>query len=347
MQDAPRQATCKERPKSISQKSQFVNTSVDKVLYLYMQPLSPQQSILATLAFFDAFDQPLTIEEITAYQWQGNASVEEITHTVEALIQSGMLIRDRGYIGLRALGRERVIRTMHVEHKLAIARRAAKLLRYVPFVRAVFVCNNLALETVSQESDIDVFIIVQQGRIWTARVVATAILRCIGIARTRKKTIDRVCLSFYITDDALDISNITITDPDVYMMYWIRSLLPLYDPDNLYEVMQRKNSWVDTYIRPIYDVQVSNAWRVDSSRISRGIQTILETMWKGRYGDLIEQQAKKLQLAKMKLRDSVRDEPDSRVIVSDQMLKFHENDRRVYYKEAWEARVVDYITHST
>ena len=40
--------------------------------------------------------------------------------------------------------------------------------------------------------------------------------------------------------------------------------------------------------------------------------------------------------------NSVQNEPDSRVVINDKMLKFHENDRRIEYKRLWESKMADY-----
>lgn len=303
-----------------------------------MQPLPLKQSIIHTLSFFALFDAALTREEISQYLWRGGTVTRKsIEKSLDELVQTYSIVFERGYYALTAgLTSKRIERIALIEHKMNIARTAARWLRFVPFVRAVFVCNNLALEAVSEDSDVDVCIVVKSGRIWTARFIATVLLRIRGIARTKRKSIDKVCLSFYVADSALDFSSITITKPDVYLMYWIRSLIPLFDRDNVYETLQRKNSWVDTYIKPQYTFRPSKVWRVESSRFSRTVVSVFEGMWTGKHGTLIEREAKKVQEIKMKFRESVRGADDSRVIVSDDMLKFHENDRRLQYKDEWE-----------
>lgn len=302
-----------------------------------MQPLELKQSIVQTLAFFAIFDVVLTKEEVTQYLWRGgNVTRKNVEQALQELVQEEKIILERGYFALtKGLTSKRIERIALIEHKMKIAHTAAKWLRYVPFIQAVFVCNNLALEAVSKGSDVDVCIVVTSGRIWTARFLATMLLRLRGIARTKRKSIDKVCLSFYVTDSALNFSHITITNPDIYLMYWIRSLIPLYDRVGVYETLQRKNSWVDTYIKPQYTFRPSTTWRVEPTKLSRTILRLFETMWKEKYGERIESEAKKIQEIKMKFRESVREADDTRVIVSDEMLKFHENDRRVQYAKEW------------
>ena len=73
----------------------------------------------------------------------------------------------------------------------------------------------------------------------------------------------------------------------------------------------------------------------------RTIQRFFEKAWGGRYGDIVETQAKRVQLFKMAFNTrTIKDQPDSRVIVSDSMLKFHENDRRTMYREKWKEALV-------
>ena len=75
---------------------------------------------------------------------------------------------------------------------------------------------------------------------------------------------------------------------------------------------------------------------MDNGKVGKFFKKILEKVWGAKYGDLIEAQAKGAQLAKMKMNyNSAQNIPDTRVIVSDSMLKFHENDRREEYREKW------------
>lgn len=46
-----------------------------------------------------------------------------------------------------------------------------------PFVEEIFLANSMTFNALSSSSDIDLFVITQQGRIWTARFMMSLILR--------------------------------------------------------------------------------------------------------------------------------------------------------------------------
>lgn len=306
-----------------------------------------KKAILQTLAYFDIFGYALTKEELWRYLISGHTDNPDLQMTytdfVRALDENdslhGVAERSRGFYFLP--GREDNVATRQravkwFEQKMKIARRAVKKMRWMPFLRAVFICNTLAGPGLTEASDIDVFVVVRKGRLWLTRLMATLILSVWRLRRTRKRIKDRVCLSFYITDDNLNLSKIAL-DNDIYLMYWLALLIPIYDPDNLHSSIQRANQWVKKYLsNALVSYKLSERLRVDNNKMSVFVKNLLEKMWDGRYGDLMEKQAKEMQRARMKMNyGSVQNEPDTRVVVSDQMLKFHENDRRAEYREAW------------
>ncbi|MFA4831259.1 MAG: hypothetical protein WC862_02220 [Patescibacteria group bacterium] len=301
-----------------------------------------KQSILQTLAYFDIFDHPLTKEELR--RWHYGVAFQllysDFLMWLDTMTKAGLFGCKHGYYFL--LGREEIVaqrerRIQLVEKKMKIAIRGIKKIRWTPFVRAVFVCNTLSGGYTTEESDIDVFVIVKNGRLWLARLQATLILILSGLRRNKKKSKDRICLSFYAADNYLDLSTVSIDKPDIYLMYWISQLVPVYDPDNLHNDISKKNQWIKEYLsNALQPYDLLSKWRVDDSRLSGAVKRMFEKMWAGASGNFLESQAKGVQRAKMKMNfGSVKDEPDTRVVISDSMLKFHENDRRKEYKERW------------
>lgn len=307
-----------------------------------LTPLS--QSIFRTLSYFDNFNLPLTAEELYKYLWQPPfISLEQFYAELEKLsapldFQSGFYF----LAGKDNLVEERRKMAVASQQRLAAAQKAINKLRYLPFISAVFVCNNVAFETASADSDIDVFIVVKPGRIWLTRFLATLVLSLFGLRRYKNKITNKICLSFYATADNLDFRKIAIAESDIYLLYWLCFLTPILDRENARQkIWEANRAWIKKFLPNVAELPASpTSCQALDSRFSRVIKNILEKFWRGAYGDLIENQAKGLQLVKMKMNlHSAQNEQDTRVIINDQMLKFHENDRRLFYHEQWLAKI--------
>lgn len=302
-----------------------------------------KQAIVQTLAYFDIFSYPLTRQEVQRCLW----SSSDMSESIEELIDRGAIHDHGAYISLQSdpsvvAARERKV-TM-TEERFKIAQKAAKKLRYIPFLQAVFICNQLPI-TVKESSDIDVFIVIKKGRLWLTRFLATAILSLFKMRRHGECVDKHVCLSFYITDDALDLSSIAIGETDIYLVYWLAFLLPLYDPNNMSSVILEKNTWAKKFIPHMWGhYQEPHRLFVQDAYVSKIIKAIGEYILGGALGNWCEQKARTFQKNKMKQNEKKHKASASRsVIISDQMLKFHENDRRDQFKTQWQTICQKYL----
>jgi len=306
-----------------------------------------QRAIIETISYFDVFDYPLTREEIFRWLWRpkkGNVKPERVHISLDRLCKIGKIEHRESYYflpGKSSLVEQRKKSVPIVAEKLAIARRAARIARFVPFFRALFVCNTVASSAAKQESDIDVFIVIKKGRMWIARALTTFLLGLFRLRRSGNRIANKICLSFYVTDDRLDISGITIDMPDIYLMYWIDQLIPIYDPDDLHKTIREENKWVKGYLpHALLPYDMIARYRVMNAKFQKGIKRFFEVAWKGAYGDFLESQVKGMQKKKMKTNvGSAQGEENTHVIVEDTMLKFHENDRRDYFRKQWKERI--------
>lgn len=304
-----------------------------------------RKSILQTLSYFDVFDYALTFLELWRFLYTENTEKWENTEIfgqLQGLEKLKQLQHREGYYFLP--GREEIVvkrqrNIWFVEKKMKRALRGIKKLARVPFIRAVFVCNTVAGIGVEEVSDIDVFIIVKRGRIFLARAIATLYLSLFNMRRTKRRVKNKICLSFYVADDNLNLSGIAF-EKDVYLMYWLTQLIPVYDPDNLLNSLQKANNWVVKYLPNAFQsYNLIPRWKAVPGKVGGSLKKLLEKMWGGNYGDLMEKQAKGMQLNKMKMNYmSVQNESDTRVVVNDKMLKFHEKDRREEYRDLWKKK---------
>lgn len=298
-------------------------------------------SIIKTLTYFDIFNTPLTREELHRWLWEEKVSdYTDFARRLDDLEKQNKIAKKSGYYFLP--GREEIINTHQravplVEEKMQIAVRGAKKIRWIPYVEAVFVCNTVAGGGVKKSSDIDVFIIIKNGRLWLSRLLTTIALSIFRLRRDKKHISNKICLSFYATSDGLDFSKIKIADPDIYLVYWLENLIPAYDPNDALKKIRYKNQWAKKYLPNVNDnYQTLYRWAVTDSKLSKTIRYFFETAWIGGYGDLLEAQAKKIQQAKMKLKLShANKENKLGVIINDNMLKFHEGDRREQFQNDW------------
>lgn len=338
---------------------------------------SLRQSILNTLAYFDLADYPLTKEELFSFLWQPpnisyndfllslqifnthpfipplfasrarekdiscTFSSERCKYVAEPIKGEGQGVGFKfGYYFL--LGREKIVeerqgKLLITEKKLKIARRAAKIIRSVPFLKAVFVCNTAGSGQAGEDSDIDFFIVTEKNRIWITRLFVTFLLELFRLRRVGNRIKNKICLSFYVTTENLDLAKLRVADDDIHFAYWLNQMLPVFDPDNYYLKFLQANSWTKTYL-PNLDAKQTASYlsKIPESRLGKIWKKAWEKMWQGSYGDLINNQAKQIQLSKMKQSGKPIDRGnDKGVVINDGILKFHEKDTRIAYRNQW------------
>lgn len=299
-----------------------------------------KESIISTLSYFDLFEYPLTKEELFRFLYTGGSkesiSYPEFCERLEQL----SLENKYGYYFLP--GRESVVelrrqRLMYNEQKLRLAERAVKMIRSVPFLRAVFVCNSVGAGTAKYGSDVDFFIITAPNRIWLVRFFTNLILRLFGLRTYGNKSANRICLSFYTDTEHLDLSPWKIADDDIFLIYWLYQLVPIFDPNNWREKILSANLWTNIFLpnaaSQLPEDYLNQVW---PTSLSSGWQKVWEKMWQGAYGDLLEKQARDWQM--MKLKFSIKEKAnnnDKSVVLDKGVIKLHENDRREFYRKEW------------
>ena len=309
-----------------------------------MKTLSLEYAILAVLAFSDLFDFPLTAEEI----WRNlffPARRDVSFFDVLDLLENNPEIRARAEFyrgfyflkGKRENVNLRLDRYVIAEQKYTYAKKIIRMLGSLPFVRMVCVCNSLGWSNARDESDIDFFIIAESGHLWTARLLCTGLMQCIG-ARPQKHHIkDTVCLSFFASDDALDLSSLFLEEkdslPDIYFLYWIPHCVPIYDSGGVYERFWRANEEKVLFALPFaacYDTNERRRVRIFGVRMM--MKNFFEICVRI-FGNIAEYVARWIQIhiLPQNLREIVN--TDTRVVMNDRVLKFHQEDRREEIRE--------------
>jgi hypothetical protein len=246
------------------------------------------------------------------------------------------------------------------EKKFKIAKRAAWLLHFIPIIKMIAVCNNFYYRP---QSDIDFFIITAANRLWLTRFFATIILDIFYLRARGKKTADKVCLSFYLSEDNLNLEKIALaknkvyfqeeSDPsrgaqddknekddkidDPYLSYWLAFLEPIYGQE-CYNRFWGANNWIKNIFPNILPKEPVARRQVGGEKSREYTLPVAEAatplprggLFIGDWQELI---AKKIQGGKISPRvKEMAALGDTRVVINDKMLKFHENDRREEFR---------------
>ncbi len=300
-----------------------------------------RKSIIQTLSFFSLFKLPLTAVELHQRLFGfGKISYSHFLNYLKKTRDSGMISAQFGYYFLpgqqqTVQQRRRAVRVGR--QKIKIAGRAVKKIRYLPYVKGVYVCNSVAMGVAVEESDVDLFIVVKPGRIWLTRAIIIFTMKIFRLRPGNDGGRDKICLSFFVDHNSLDFRKISIEDPDIYLIYWLEHLIPLYDPYNLRKDVIDANRWIKKYLHnSLSEFVYAGKYGVNDNVFSRWSKAIAQKLWSGRYGDMLEARAKVLQLAKIDNNPRLVGNRDGiSVVIEDHMLKFHDNDRRRYFKKEW------------
>jgi len=203
-------------------------------------------------------------------------------------------------------------------------------LQWVPFLKLVAVCNNLAFGSVKEGSDIDLFVVAKTGRLFTMRFLITVFFHFLGVRRHSKMVNGRFCLSFFVDDSYLNLSAIAKSQ-DYYLAYWIKNIIPIID-SGISEEFLLVNDW----IKPFFEKDEKNGL-IYSKKIPYAI-TKAGKFWEfcldGKIGDFFEYILRKWQISRARKKTlAVKD--SSGLLVQEHILKFHNIDRREEYREAW------------
>lgn len=305
-----------------------------------------EEAILSALAYHDLFGFPLTAEEIRLAlpRLEGSAPrLEDVVRALAVLAAAGASGTRDGFHFLP--GRERIVddrraRYVIAERKFAIVRRFLLAARFAPWLRAVFVCNTLARSNARPESDLDLFIVTAPGRIWLARLLVAGLGALLRLRPTLERSADRLCFSFFATTEALGLRRFAVED-DVYLAHWLHDLHPVYDEAGLARRVWTENAWVRERLPASPPPAVSSRRLVPPRLLfaKRRLERALD--WA--FGDRLEAWARRTQLRVMPagLRRLAEAE-GSAVVLSDDVLKFHDQDRREEIRDRYRARLRDF-----
>ncbi len=352
-----------------------------------------EEAIVSAIAFFDMFDYPLTDFEIWKFV-NIKCNLSDIREALKELSSEASELSSiqnkNGFYFLR--GRSDIIETRlkryaYADRKFKRAMRVVRVFKLIPWIKMIAVSNVIGAHNLKDGSDIDLFIITAKKKIWLTRFFCISIAQMLGLRPKEGDTRDKICLNFYVSEEAMDLESLMLCDQaptagrrsltsdihtvlgekdvagletlppavgcgvspstrfiDIYFIYWLVNLIPIYEVDGMYKKFIRENNWIDNYFpnwlpvkmeRRRYVCRPSGSASAQAPRVCKRFNLL-------NLFNCFENKFKKLQLKLMP--DNLKElmNKDTKVVVSDSVLKLHINDRRGEYKKNYELRIKNY-----
>jgi len=293
-------------------------------------PTDLELAVYRTLCWFSVFSHPLTRFEL----WKWLLKPErpyDLSEVDSVLTQSSWLFErfstSDGFYTLKqetpySLVSQRRKQFLDGMRKYRKLRRACSFFKCLPGVRAIAAVNSLAWWTTTSESDIDLFIVTQSKKIWSSRFFLVLPFLFFGnrpSQQIKTPVSDPFCFSFFVTKNALQLEALKWNEDDYYLAYWVKSMVPLFDREEVFGELVSLNRWA-THFLPNAQPRVTHP-------LHRSCRVFLfPFQW-----SFLEPLFRFFQLNRLPSSLRALANKDSRVVVTDDMLKFHENDRRASF----------------
>jgi hypothetical protein len=295
-----------------------------------------EKAIVKTLCYADVFDYPLTRREIFKRLIYPGKSVKQ--KQIDCCLKRINIIRNiDGYFYLA--GRKDIInirleRQYEAGKKIIIAKKIAKLLKRLPFIKLIGISGGLAVENTDAKDDIDIIIITETDTVWIVRFISVLILNMFGVRRKPNDVLvrNKICLNMFLDDNHLEIKT---SSRDLYTAHEIAQMVPLINRSLTYEKFITSNLWILEFLPNIL-TNSSFLTVINNNNLRRKPNNDQDSKKGSFVLYLIEDILKKLQYMYMKKR--ITDE-----VISDGVLKFHSNKVRNKINNEYTRRLMKYI----
>jgi len=244
---------------------QLINTSLPQI----------KENILATLAYFDLFNYPLTRGEI--YIFLGNKyHYEDFDDALQSLLYEGTIHQFDKFYTLKN-DHYLVVRRNEGNKKaselIKIAEKVGNILIKFPYVRGIAISGSLSKKFADDQSDIDLFIITAKNRLWIARTLMHLFKKLTFLVNKEHY----FCMNYYI-----DEQNLEIVEKSIYTAIEIGTLIPLQG-DTTLEKFYAANTWTRAFLP-------NKVMRISSAKPARyfRLKSVVEWFLNNKTGNAID-----------------------------------------------------------
>jgi predicted nucleotidyltransferase len=209
-----------------------------------------KENILATLAYFDMFNYPLTKVEVYLFL-KKKYNYEFFDDALKCLLDSGVIHQFAQFYTLKN-DHYLVVRRSEGNKKaselIKTANRVGDWLIKFPYVRGIAISGSLSKNFADEQSDIDLFIITEKNRLWIARTI----MHCFKKLTFLVNKEHLFCMNYII-----DIGQLEIVEKNIYTAIEVGTLIPLQG-DITFEKFYSANTWIREFI-PNKNMRIATA----------------------------------------------------------------------------------------
>jgi hypothetical protein len=297
--------------------------------------------IFKTMIWFDLFSHPLTVYEIFKYV---NYSCKLNDVIIELENFTDKIKHKNGFYYLASreeIVEERFRRLNYFKKKIKRAKRFSKLISKIPSVWGVAVSNVIGDHNLKEGSDIDFFIITKPGKIWLTRFFCTFLAKLLHLRPNNRTKKDKICLSFYVSSDNLNLEKYLLNPQDLYFIYWLSGLEIIYDQKNIFNKFYQENNWIKKYLPNLSESLILDEGLVDETIVLS--DNPVASQRNASTSDLsiaspgfCEKIFKKIQLKIMPKKLKDQSGKSSGVILEDGIIRLFLEDKRQFFIEKYE-----------
>lgn len=197
-----------------------------------------REAILDMVAYFAVFGLPVSTDRLNALLCV-KASHLAVQAMTREMAEAGDLARVNDDFGLPGVRYADLHKTQaHREYLIRRARKLARVLAKLPFIKAVCVVNSVAIGNVHEDSDIDLLIVTTPGRVFVAKGLLWKTLGWAKLLETEEKKAGQFSLGMFLTTRGVMFERDIMHENDPHLIYWLMTAVPVYGERRWYEILQ-------------------------------------------------------------------------------------------------------------
>jgi predicted nucleotidyltransferase len=237
--------------------------------------LNTRNNILATLAYFDMWDYPLTYGEIFLFL-ENKYGQHDFTEALDQLIISKLVFHFDKFYSLKNDYMIAVRRNKGNKKAAELINKAkevgAFLIRF-PYVRGIGISGSLSKNCADDNSDIDFFIITERNRLWLARTFMHMFKKLTFLVGKQHN----YCMNYYV-----DEAKLQIVEKNIYTAIEVATIIPL-EGDTTFESFFKTNVWM-------HDFLPNKCMRLATAKPIKKLwyKALLERLFNNPFGDWLD-----------------------------------------------------------